>query len=229
MDWRWALGTGWLLLALAAGGCPHGPPPGGGTADVAEPAGAESPEALLAQVQEVRAANDYARLYGLLTRESRRGLLAGALLAANLTTLDGQTADPAREAALNAILERHGIRTGPDAGGDADATLEPGEPPEEAPRGPRASLAPQVEDVTDPGRLVADLIAFVQQQNPALLAERVTGSEGLSVDGERGVATLLVTTAEGETKQQAVELHRVEGRWFLHTPEEAPPTSGGDR
>lgn len=222
-----------LLAALPAlAGCPHRRAPGGDVADVgsrAAPGGAASPEEALALLEEAHAPGGALALYRGATAETQRVLMAAALLGATLATLGPDLdPDPAAERELRELMARHHLEArapAPDAGETDGAEAPAPEVPEPEPAAPArgaAALEPQLAGVADRAGLYAELVAFVARSGRSPLPRYERAAAALEVEGDLARTRVVTRDAEGRLGEEAVELRRVGGRWYVHLPEADP-------
>ncbi len=222
-------------MQLVLVGCPHGRRPG----DVAAVSsrtlpGAETPAEAFEALRRASQEGDAASLFALVTPETRRELLAAALLGATFATLGPDLAPvPALEEELKQLLARHHVSAAP-AAEVAPPPVEAGQtdtPPQPAPEPPRGAeaLEGRLGAVVDRADLFAELIAFAERTGRPLLTRYGELNE-LKVRRRRATGRATGVGPDGQPVDEPLELRRIDGRWFVHlSPGGGPAEGDGER
>ena len=135
-------------------------------------------------------------------------MLTGQLVGAAITLAPiGTKPNPDKKQELDAIFAKHGLDATPAASGPAaGAKL-------------MAEMTSRLEKVKDRAGLFDDLMKYLEKNGLSMQRETVLSMEGLKVVADKGTASVLVKGTSGQTEKRPIELHKVNGRWYVHISE----------
>ncbi|MBI4613319.1 MAG: hypothetical protein HY720_06880 [Planctomycetes bacterium] len=185
-----------------ASGEKDGHRPGGPGSAGSVSGGAATPQGCFDEIQKARKANDIAGFFALLTPDSRKKTLADLYMVAWV----GARMDEGSKRKWEAVLEKHGAK-------DVEGM----------PRGMEAmakAAEAAVAGVKDLGALAADIDRFVKETGKSSdgmnLSEDSGGTMTDLVVGEKKATAKWISKNEaGLTREEPVEFHEIDGRWFL--------------
>ncbi len=186
-----------LGIALATAGCGSSTSP-------------STPEGAYASFKAAFDAKDWDNVYARLTEDSLNGL-GGMMIRVTKREVD-MSGDGARQESFYAVLTEHGLN--PD-----DVTFELVMDPAVI----KESAFAIMEPVENKSALVADVVRWLIANNPDeadRYAEMTTGELTKVTVNEAGdVATCTVSQTDDEaTAETQIEMHKVNGEWFIHMP-----------
>lgn len=193
------------------------PAPGGAASQTpaesqASPAGQgfETPEAAFTAFRDALQNDDWATAAGYMTDESQAAFAGVLIFGAGIAA----AFDPEHAKDLEALMEKHGL--------SEESTSEP--PPGVDPSDPLGMMRALSAPIKDKAAFIGELTAWLDKNadssdTPDFGAAELTD---VTVEGETARGT--VTGGEGP---DSIEFRRINGRWFVHLPDEEFQMAGG--
>ena len=210
-----------MAAAIASAGCrTEAPAKSGDSPKAAHQAmetedsiqGGDSPEAVHQAICDAVPAEDWRKMAGCLSPETRERMAGFLLIMTGFATRNEEHA-----AALRELFKRHGIPIP-----EAPLPVEGKEAPEEQSNfvmnaGAGELLKKALASIKDKAAFIAEMVPLINKMHGQQISYDTARLADLKIEGNKATAVRVINQ-DGKERREPVEFRKIDGRWYVHVP-----------